>query len=139
VAGYDVSSAPGHLIRRAQQRHQTLWVRRVGDGLTSMQFAVLTLLDQRPDVDQRTLGAELSIDSSTLAEVCRRLDERGLLERARSAGDSRRYELRVTGAGRALLADVTPKVQALGDDLLEGLSAREGALLLELLRRVVDD
>jgi MarR family transcriptional regulator, temperature-dependent positive regulator of motility len=136
-ADIDLTAAPGHLIRRAQQQHQNSWSELVGSGLTSVQFAVLALLTQRPGVDQRTLAASLSIDTSTLADVCLRLANRGLLARERSPEDGRRYILSVTPEGQALLRRTAPAVDAVGDALLAPLDADERATLMRLLRRVI--
>jgi len=115
MADYDLRAAPGHLIRRAQQQHQNRWSELVGASITSVQFAVLALLAQRPGLDQRTLAQSLAIDTSTLADVCLRLSDRGLLERERSAADGRRYRLRVTPSGERLVQDMIPKVDAVGE------------------------
>lgn len=135
---FDLTGAPGHLIRRAQQRHQALWAQLVGGELTSVQFAVLSLLEREPEIDQRTLGERLSIDTSTLADVCRRLADRRLLARERSSDDSRRYVLRVTTEGSDLLDVVTPAVERVGAALMDGLSERERTTLLALLRRTLE-
>lgn len=134
---FDLETAPGHLIRRAQQRHQALWMRIVGGELTSVQFAILVLLRDEPELDQRTLAARTSTDTSTLADVCRRLEQRGFLRRGRDAGDRRRYVLRVTPEGENLLRRVTPEVTRVGDALLDGLDADEGATLLALLGKLL--
>jgi DNA-binding MarR family transcriptional regulator len=136
-ADIDLTAAPGHLIRRAQQQHQTRWGELVGSGLTSVQFAVLALLTQRPGIDQRTLADALSIDTSTLADVCLRLADRGLLQRERSTDDGRRYVLRVTEEGEQVLHRTAPAVDAVSDALLAPLDAAERQTLMRLLRRVI--
>jgi DNA-binding MarR family transcriptional regulator len=133
----DFLSAPGHLIRRAQQNHQKLWSELVVEPLTSVQFAVLALLLQKPGIDQRTLGEELSIDSSTLATVCRLLEERDLISRVRDEQDTRRYALRATPAGEALIERTAPVVETVGERLLAPLDEDECAQLMALLRRIV--
>lgn len=133
----DFLSAPGHLIRRAQQNHQRLWSELVDEQITSIQFAVLALLLQKPGIDQRSVGVELSIDGSTLAPVCRRLEDRGLLLRRRDDNDTRRYALRATPAGEALIDRIAPIVETVGGGLLSPLDEDERAQLLELLRRIV--
>jgi DNA-binding MarR family transcriptional regulator len=130
-------TAPGHLIRRAEQVHRTLWSQYVGDSLTSAQFAILVSLERRPEVDQRTLAESVSLDSSTLADVCRRLEERGLIERSRDAADGRRYTLRSTADGARLRRELTAGVRRVGTELLDGMSDRQRDTLLTLLTRVV--
>lgn len=134
---FDLDKAPGHLIRRAQQRHQALWTQLVGGQLTSVQFAILMLLRDEPELDQRTLAARASTDTSTLADVCRRLQQRGFLSRERDAEDGRRYVLRVTPEGDDLLRRVAPDVERVGDGLLDGLTKRERDTLLALLRKLL--
>ncbi|MBX5442608.1 MAG: winged helix-turn-helix transcriptional regulator [Solirubrobacteraceae bacterium] len=133
---FDLLQAPGHLIRRAQQRHTALWAELVPAELTSVQFAVIAALDATPGIDQRTLGARISFDSSTLGEVCGRLVERGLIERRRDPHDARRNLLSLTDAGREALARAVPAVDAVGERLLEGLDDEERRTLLRLLAHV---
>jgi DNA-binding MarR family transcriptional regulator len=134
---FDLLAAPGHLIRRAQQRHQARWAQLVGPEITSVQFAVLAKLAADPGYDQNTLAGALSIDTSTLAEVCLRLASRGLIERRRTAHDARRYHLYLTDLGRAMLEHHIPAVDAVGEALLEPLSDDERDTLMGLLRRVI--
>ncbi len=134
---YDLLGAPGHLIRRAQQQHQARWAELVGAELTSVQFAVLAKLATEPGTDQNTLAGALSIDTSTLAEVCLRLASRGLIERERSDLDARRYRLYLTVDGGAALGHHIPAVDAVGEALLAPLSERERQTLMRLLRRVI--
>ena len=134
---FDLLAAPGHLIRRAQQQHQARWTELVGSGLTSVQFAVLAALGAQPGTDQNTLSTALSIDTSTLAEVCLRLASRGLIDRERSEIDARRYRLSLTSAGRTVLEHHIPAVDAVGETLLAPLTERERDTLLRLLRRVI--
>jgi DNA-binding MarR family transcriptional regulator len=131
--------SPGHLIRRAQQRHLALWSAHVGGELTSMQFAVLLLLRSEPGLDQRTVSARLSIDSSTLADVCRRLEQRGLMGRSRDAVDGRRYVLTVTPAGRTVLDAALPAAEEVGSRLFGDLDQTERRTLMALLVRVLGD
>jgi DNA-binding MarR family transcriptional regulator len=135
---FDLLAAPGHLIRRAQQQHQARWAELVGSELTSVQFAVLAKLATEPGIDQNTLAAALSIDTSTLAEVCLRLASRGLIDRERSELDARRYRLYLTASGRAVLERNIPAVDAVGEALLAPLTDRERQALMRLLRRVID-
>ncbi len=129
--------SPGHLIRRAQQRHLALWSARVSGELTSMQFAVLLLLRYEPGLDQRTVSTRLSIDNSTLADVCRRLEQRGLLARSRASDDGRRYVLTVAEPGRGLLDQGLPAAEEVNEELFGDLDTDERETLMQLLQRVV--
>ena len=69
----DLLAAPGHLIRRAQQQHQARWAELVGPEHHLGPVRGAGQLAANPGTDQNSLAAGLSIDTSTLAEVCLRL------------------------------------------------------------------
>jgi DNA-binding MarR family transcriptional regulator len=134
---FDMYHAPGHLIRRAQQKNTELWSELVGSNLTNVQFAVLVALNRSPGVDQKTLGELVSLDTSSVADLCRRLVARGLVTRQRDPQDARRYVLYLTEAARASMYDATPSVEAVGEELLSKFTARERAEFIRLLRMLV--
>jgi DNA-binding MarR family transcriptional regulator len=66
------------------------------------------------------------------SQVIRKLEAGGLLERARDPADSRARRLRLTAAGRALLAEALADVEA-GDDAYFATLGAERGKFVELL------
>jgi DNA-binding MarR family transcriptional regulator len=128
----------GHLLRRAQQLHVAVWLRDVCTETTSVQFAALTVLDQRPGDSQRDLGRALDLDRSTIADLVARMVRRGLIERERDEDDRRRNLLQLTAAGRDELARLRPRVEAIEPTLTAGLSPSERDQLRRLLHRALE-
>lgn len=132
--------APGFLARRLYQAYSAAWLRHVDTTLTGPQFAVLTAVREYPEVDQGSLAACVALDRSTMADVCRRLEDRALIRRDTAPSDGRRKLLSLTDQGSALFDDVGAKVGRLHAELmgaLDGAAAHDGefaALLLELDR-----
>jgi DNA-binding MarR family transcriptional regulator len=58
--------------------------------------------------------------------VTRKLETRGLLERAFDPTDSRARRLRLTAAGRALVARALPDVEAADSEFFSALDAHRG-------------
>jgi DNA-binding MarR family transcriptional regulator len=137
----DLESEPlrytGHLVRRVQQFHVAAWSRHVSATVSSPQFAALTVLERRPGASQSELCAELDLDRATVAEIVRRMSERGLIERAPSHTDRRRNVLNLTGLGRSELNRLRPLVVDLEEHLLGGFDEDERAQFRSLLRRIV--
>lgn len=131
-----LDTAPGHLIRRAQQVNERVWQRLIRADLTSVQYGVLLALGARPDMDQRTAGQVMSLDKSSAADVLLRLVGRGLVARDRHPGDARRKLLRLTPAGRTTLFDAAPYVNQVQQELMSPLPPDGRAAFLELLRLV---
>ena len=128
----------GHLLRRAQQLHVAVWLRDVCSETTSVQFAALTVLDQRPGASQSDLGRALDLDRSTIADLVARMVRRGLIERERDEHDRRRNVLQLTATGRDELARLRPRVEAIEATLTAGLSPGERDQLRGLLHRALE-
>jgi DNA-binding MarR family transcriptional regulator len=93
-------------------------------GITYPQYLVLNVLGE---ADGRTIGAiasRLTLDSSTITPLVKRMETAGLVTRQRSPGNEREVQVRLTGAGRALFA----RSQCLGEALLQ----RSGLTLPQL-------
>ncbi|MDE2133449.1 MAG: winged helix-turn-helix transcriptional regulator [Alphaproteobacteria bacterium] len=102
--GFELAEAPSHLIRRCQQYFGDLYAREAGScELTKQQFIVLAALESNEGVSQTALVEMTGIDRSTLAEMVRRLLERGLLLRERTEQDARANAVAITGNGRKAL------------------------------------
>src|SRR3984957_7065547 len=102
--GFDLSEAPSHLIRRCQQFYGDLYAREAGGKeLTKQQFTLLCALEQNDGVSQTALVEITGIDRSTLAEMVRRMLEKGLLSRERTEEDQRANAVAISPAGRKAL------------------------------------
>jgi MarR family transcriptional regulator, temperature-dependent positive regulator of motility len=133
----NLHSAPGHLIRRARQFHDALWVQEVGDALTPLQFAALTALDAEPGLNQRELGDRIALDKSTLGDLVARLDRHGYLKRRADPDDARSRVIVLTPAGRKVLATTRPAVVRIGDQILACLDESERDEFMRLLAKLV--
>jgi DNA-binding MarR family transcriptional regulator len=90
-----------HLLHRAGQCADELFAANMRDSeLTPRQYVVLRAVADSEDPSQTTLVEKTGIDRSTLADIVRRLVERGLLQRRRTRRDARMYAVRLTDARR---------------------------------------
>lgn len=80
-------------------------------GLTLQQMHVLMELMRTPGLTAGQLSDQAGILRTNFPSVCRKLEDRGLIERQRSQTDKRSLRLRVTDEGRALLAGIDEEVQ----------------------------
>ena len=135
--GYDLRGAPGHLIRRCQQRAVDLFVEEVGEaGPTPRQFAILLSVRQNPGVNQTDLVRLTGIDRSTLTEILRRMTARGWLRRDRRPTDRRTNALRLMPAGQAVLGDVFAAAERAQARILAPLAPTDRAAALRVLARL---
>lgn len=131
-----IATAPGFLIRRAQQMHLSIWLQHVGPAVTSVQFGVLLVLAQKHDLGQTGVAELMSLDKNTAADVLRRPRSRGLVTRTRDPDDGRRKMTRLSDDGVAILRQVIPEVSRVQDQLLSSLDSQDRRTTLTLLRSV---
>lgn len=117
-----LATTPGHLIRRAEQIHRSLWTRRVGTGLTPSQYGLLSALAWNPGIDQSTAGELASLDKSTTADVVARLAQRNYFAGTEDAVDRRRKVLTLAETARRDLAETTASVALVQADLMQPLA-----------------
>lgn len=114
----DLVAAPGYGARRMYQAYLAAWSRHVDPVLTGPQFAVLSAIRAYPESDQSSLAGAVALGTSTMADVCRRMERRGLIERTESPRDARRKILSLTDDGAAALTEVTRRTRRLDAELL---------------------
>ncbi|WP_431919397.1 MarR family winged helix-turn-helix transcriptional regulator [Amycolatopsis tucumanensis] len=132
----DLSTTPGHLIRRAQQVHTAYWAEELDGLLTGPQYAVVVSLAGWPGISQTRLGELASLDKNTAAGILTRLERRGWVERVRDPGDARRRVLRLTGSVRTRLRTITPAATRVQERLLGPLPPGERQAFVSRLARV---
>jgi MarR family transcriptional regulator, temperature-dependent positive regulator of motility len=129
----DLVAAPGYGARRLYQAYLAAWNRHVDAVLTGPQFAVLCAVRAYPDADQTALAGAVALDTSTMADVCRRMERRGLISRHAAPHDARAKVLTLTDDGAAALAETNRRARALDEALLAGCPAEHRPHLAALL------
>jgi len=134
--GLELSTTPGHLIRRTQQAYTLRWSKRFQGALTGPQYAVLCALAEHEPSDQATLGDTASLDKSSIAEVVDRLASRGLVMVLADAADRRRKALRLSAAARQALPEMTVAAGEVQAELMDLLPASARRRFLDALAAV---
>lgn len=134
----NISTVPGHLLRRSLQVHTALWTTHVGGELTGPQYAVLATLALHGPMGQKRLGRLASLDKSVAGDVALRLDRKELIAKERDPGDGRQSVLRLTELGRETLSTVRRPVAIIQEELLAPLTVDEGRRLVLMLAAVAE-
>jgi DNA-binding MarR family transcriptional regulator len=138
IAGYTLEQQVGHLLRRAHQRHTTIFQDGMGDAqLTPTQYAALAKIRDVGQISQNQLGRLTAMDPATIQGVVQRLAARGLVDRAPDLDDRRLTLLRLTAKGRALIQTAIGRGIAITEATLTPLSEAERPVFLSLLRKLI--
>jgi DNA-binding MarR family transcriptional regulator len=139
LEGYQLVQAPGHLLRRCQQRAVEIFYGEVGrKGPTPRQFAVMLTVRQTPGINQTEVVRRTGIDRSTIGDLISRMERRRWLRRRRAGRDARAHALYLTSAGEAALKQAAPAVEAAQRRILAPLPEKDRAHFLDCLRLIAD-
>ncbi|SDV46338.1 MarR family winged helix-turn-helix transcriptional regulator [Chitinasiproducens palmae] len=130
---------PGFLIRRLNQIHVALFFESCKDfAITPVQYGLLTTLSERPNLDQTSLCAEVGVDRTTMADVLRRLEERGLVKREPSPTDGRLKIANITARGRKIMKEMYASMRESQVRFLSPLSAQDQTVFVRLMMQLVE-
>src|SRR6201988_765073 len=131
--------SPIHLLHRAGQCAGDIFHAEMMHGeLTPRQFAVLYTVANNEGLSQTGLVERTGIDRSTLADIVRRMQRKGLLQRRRTKEDARAYAVKLTDEGRKALRTAEPLARKVDDRILDALPDRQRDQFINGLVAIVD-
>ena len=109
-------------------------------GVTTQQWAVLASLS-RPQVKNgmtvNEIGEYHRVSRQNISPMLRRLEKLGYIKRFRDVVDQRSRRITLTRSGRALLDRIAPVIQAVYNELLEGVPRDDQISLIHYLNRLL--
>ena len=108
-------------------------------GIHPGHFAMLRMIAAAGGMSQQALAEMLQLPASRMVGLVDELQDRGLVQRRRSADDRRVNALHLTAAGRRLLQQATKIASTWEDHLCGSLDEGERETLLALLQRLALD
>jgi MarR family transcriptional regulator, temperature-dependent positive regulator of motility len=134
-----LSRSPIHLLHRAGQCAGDIFHAEMKDGdLTPRQLAVLVTVAGNEGLSQTGLVERTGIDRSTLADIVRRMQRKGLLQRRRTREDARAYAVKLTDEGRRLLRVAEPLAKRVDERILDALPTKQREQFVDDLLSIVD-
>ncbi|GGE04034.1 MarR family transcriptional regulator [Aureimonas endophytica] len=134
---YDLTSQVGYLLRRAYQRHLSIFQAESGEAqITSVQFSTLCALKDNGPQSQGDLVKVTGIDQATIRGIVDRLKARGLIALSKDPADARKVITAITPTGLDLLSEMIPRARRITELTMENLNPAERMALLHTLRIV---
>lgn len=133
-------SSPAFLLAQIGAHAASKFAERLrGIGLVPAHAGILRILAATPAITQQALATALGTLPSRLVGMVDELESRGLVERQADENDRRRYALRLTKQGMAMLKSIGRIAREHQQTLLAALSEEEQGQLAALLQRVSDE
>ena len=105
--------------------------------LTYTQYITMMVLWEKKEMNVKTLGENLYLDSGTLTPVLKKLEAKGLLKRTRSKADERNLLVSITKEGEALKEKAKDIPSKIGNCVK--LQAEDAKELYRLLHIIIDN
>jgi MarR family transcriptional regulator, lower aerobic nicotinate degradation pathway regulator len=133
---YVLDEQVGFVLRRAQQRHTTIFAARMIEDLAPTQWAALAKLREVGDCSQNHLGRLTAMDAATIKGVINRLTARGFTTIRPDPHDDRSILVALTPTGLDLYDRAAPIAARITEETLGPLNGDERSTLIPLLRRM---
>ena len=135
---YTLEDQVGHLLRRAHQRHTTIFQEEIGPSqLTPLQFAALVKLRDVDRISQNQLGRLTAMDAATMQGVIKRLYARNFIVRRPNPTDRRRLHLSLSAEGEEFMKEAPGIGHAVTNSTLAPFTLEERETFLRLLKRLI--
>ena len=105
-------------------------------GLTSPQLGALRELEKSPLATPGHLAEKLHVSPQTVAGILKRLEQRGLITRARDENDRRSFSLQLSAEGKRLSNEAPSLLRDQFRNELNRLQPSEATQILAMLQRV---
>jgi DNA-binding MarR family transcriptional regulator len=124
-------------LRKAVQKNQAIYSRLCVDPrMTSVQFAVMYVLEKHGPCSLALVGRKAGIDAATTRDVVKRLEAREFVSMGPDPADRRKVVVALEPAGAAMLDAMRPQSQRVAELTMEGLSPAEQVALVYLLEKI---
>jgi DNA-binding MarR family transcriptional regulator len=108
-----------------------------GEDMSLSEWAVLTIIDNHPDIDQSRLAEIVSIDRVNTGRLVDELESKDLIERRFDEADRRVWRLRCTRRGLHARKRLLPRALAGQDRLLACLEPQDRKVFIDLMLQIV--
>lgn len=138
LANFTGPNALGYLIRRLNNLMAPVAEAQfAGEELTFSHWVALVSLRDGITHTCADIARHMNHDSGATTRLVDQLEERGLVARQRSKTDRRVVNLALTAEGKQVAKALTPRVIAVSNQILTGMSTAEVDKLLANLKQLI--
>lgn len=127
----------GYQVRTAHRALQRYLQTKIGPyDVTLGMWYFLRALWQQDGVTQSDLSRSIGTMEPTTMSAIAYMERNGLVRRERDQADKRRQLVFLTAKGKALRKQLVPRAASVVQDATQGMTLREIAMLLQLLKQI---
>jgi DNA-binding MarR family transcriptional regulator len=135
---FRLDRSTGFLVNRLAWSMKTALERELlAHDVTAHQWATLAVLTERGETGLVELAGTLGVDAGATSRLLSRLEQKGLVEKKRSAADARAVRMAITARGTALFPQLVACAERVLDRYRAPLTKSERAELDRLLAKML--
>jgi MarR family transcriptional regulator, organic hydroperoxide resistance regulator len=105
-------------------------------GIKSPSWRVIMILHERESMTISDISKEVLLENSRLSRICQKLEDMGIVQRAKCDEDQRYTRIELTDKGRDIFEDLAPLAERQLEQTLHGFSQAERRQLDDMVRRL---
>ena len=134
----DLETMPSFTLNHVVHRyHQVLQSRLRSAGVSTLKMRIIVSLRSFGSLTVSELCNWAIAEQPTMSRALDSLEGQGMVQRQAGDTDSRLRMISLTEAGRQLFDRIYPEISRVNETMVEGLSAKEKAVMLSALNRVL--
>jgi DNA-binding MarR family transcriptional regulator len=133
---YLLDDQVGFILRKANQRHASIFSNLIPNDLTPTKFSALAKLYELGSLSQNELGRFIAMDAANMKSVIDRLKRLNLVRTRTDPNDGRRHLIDLTPLGKVIIERSIPKASLVTEKTLSPLSEEEQVIFLSLLQKI---
>ncbi len=133
---------PGFVLERASKRMKQYFqeqLQQAGCGITIDQWVILQELEKQDGLSQLEIAKTTFKDAPTVTRIIDLLCEKGLTRRIVNEKDRRRFQIELTTAGRAKIAEALPIIEQAREKTWQGFDEEKLDALMQMLNEVFEN
>ena len=133
---YLLDDQVGFILRKANQRHASIFSNLIPNDLTPAKFSALAKLYELGSLSQNELGRFIAMDAANIKSVIDRLKRLKLVRTRTDPNDARRHLISLTPLGKVIIERSIPNASLVTEKTLSPLSEEEQVIFLSLLQKI---
>ena len=133
---YLLDDQVGFILRKANQRHASIFSNLIPNDLTPAKFSALAKLYELGSLSQNELGRFIAMDAANIKSVIDRLKRLNLVRTRTDPNDARRHLISLTPLGKVIIERSIPNASLVTEKTLSPLSEEEQVIFLSLLQKI---
>ena len=125
-----------HIVLESQNRIEDIMRTH---GIKAPSWRVIMILHERKSMTISEISKDVLLENSRLSRICQKLEDQGIVQRAKCDDDQRYTRIELTDKGNKIFEDLAPIAERQLEITLQGFSEEERKQLDQMMRRMKEN